>query len=133
MKAQELFEQVTADLVAAIEAGASDWQMPWRRLGAGLPAQRRRPAVPRVERAGVGDGRRRRGWTSARWATYRGWQRHGCQVRRGERGTHVVLWKPTERHEPARRRRSTRVHRVAVRSHVHRVRGGASRRRRPLS
>jgi len=40
-----------------------------------------------------------REWTSARWATYRGWQRHGGQVRKGERGTHVVLWKPTERHE----------------------------------
>lgn len=39
------------------------------------------------------------GWSSARWATYRSWQRHGAQVRKGERGTHVVLWKPTERHE----------------------------------
>ena len=37
MKAQDLFEQVAADLVAAIAAGASDWRMPWRRLGAGLP------------------------------------------------------------------------------------------------
>jgi antirestriction protein ArdC len=37
------------------------------------------------------------GWSSGRFATYRGWQRHGCQVRRGEHGTHVVLWKPIER------------------------------------
>lgn len=42
-----------------------------------------------------------RGWTSSTWATYRSWQRHGAQVRRGERGTQVVLWKPTERHEPS--------------------------------
>jgi antirestriction protein ArdC len=38
-------------------------------------------------------------WSSGVWATYRGWQRHDAQVRRGERGTHVVLWKPTERHD----------------------------------
>ena len=46
MKASELFEQVTADLVAAIEAGASNWRMPWQRLASGrLPAQRRRTAA----------------------------------------------------------------------------------------
>ena len=98
MKANELFEQVTADLVAAIEDGASGWRMPWHRLAAG--------GLPRSV-----DGRPYRGWnalvlamvaaqndwTSTRWATYRGWQRHGCQVRRGEHGTHVVLWKPIER------------------------------------
>lgn len=98
MKANELFEQVTADLVTAIEDGASGWRMPWHQLAAG--------GLPRSV-----DGRPYRGWnalvlamvaaqnewTSSRWATYRGWQRHGCQVRRGERGTHVVLWKPIER------------------------------------
>lgn len=99
MKAQDLFEQVAADLVAAIEAGADRWEMPWGRLAAGIP----RSVDDRAYRGWnalvlamvAGD----RGWTSSRWATYRGWQRHGCQVRRGERGTHVVLWKPTERHE----------------------------------
>ena len=37
MKATELFEKVTDDLVAAIEEGASGWRMPWQRLAAGLP------------------------------------------------------------------------------------------------
>ena len=100
MKAQELFEQVTADLVAAIEAGASDWQMPWRRLGAGLPRSvdgRPYRGWNALVLAMVGCDR---GWGSARWATYRGWQRHGAQVRKGERGTHVVLWKPTDQHAP---------------------------------
>ncbi len=96
MQASELFEQVTADLVAAIEAGASNWRMPWQRLAkAGVPCSI--------------DGRPYRGWNalvlaitaadrgwSSTWATYRAWQRHGGQVRRGERGTHVVLWKPID-------------------------------------
>lgn len=98
MKANELFEKVTTDLVTAIQEGASGWRMPWHRLAAG--------GLPRSS-----DGRSYRGWnalvlalvgadnewTSACWATYRGWQRQGCQVRRGEHGTHVVLWKPIER------------------------------------
>lgn len=97
MHAEDLFEKVTAELVAAIEAGAGGWQMPWRRLGAA--------GVPRSV-----DGRPYRGWNalvlgmtagnrgwSNVWGTYRSWQRHGGQVRRGEHGTQVVLWKPTER------------------------------------
>jgi antirestriction protein ArdC len=94
MRAEELFEQVTADLVAAIEAGASGWRMPWQAL----------TVAPRSV-----DGRAYRGWnalvlgmTAAEhgwcgvFATYRGWQRHGAQVRRGEKGTTVVLWKPID-------------------------------------
>jgi antirestriction protein ArdC len=98
MKASDLFEQVTADLVTAIEAGASNWRMPWQRLATG--------GVPRSV-----DGRSYRGWnalvlamtaadrgsSSSMWATYRAWQRHDGQVRRGERGTQVVLWKPIDR------------------------------------
>ena len=100
MSANDLFEKVTADLVAAIEEGASGWRMPWQQLATG--------GTPRSV-----DGRPYRGWNalvlamtsadrgwSSTWATYRGWQRHSCQVRRGERGTQVVLWKPTERNDP---------------------------------
>lgn len=100
MKAQELFEQVTADLVAAIEVGTGEWRMPWRCLGAGLPRSvdgRPYRGWNALVLAMVASDR---GWASSTWATYRSWQRHGAQVRRGERGTQVVLWKPTERREP---------------------------------
>lgn len=100
MKAEDLFEKVTADLVAAIEDGARDWRMPWHRLAAGGLARSADGRPYRGWNALVlamvaAD----RGWTSSRWATYNAWQRHGAQVLRGERGMHIVLWKPTERHE----------------------------------
>jgi antirestriction protein ArdC len=100
MRADDLFEQVTADLVAAIEAGASGWRMPWQRLAV-LP----RNVDGRPYRAWnalvLGMAAAERGWCGV-FATYRGWQRHGAQVRRGEQGTTVVLWKPLEpRHESA--------------------------------
>ena len=38
-----------------------------------------------------------REYTSGFWGTYRQWQVLGAQVRRGEKATEVVLWKPIER------------------------------------
>ncbi len=99
MKAQELFEQVTADLMAAIEAGAGEWRMPWRCLGSGLPRSVDGRSYRGWNALVLAMVATDRGWTSSTWATYRSWQRHGAQVRRGERGTQVVLWKPTERRE----------------------------------
>lgn len=101
MKAEDLFDKVTADLIAAIEEGAKDWRMPWHRLGAaGLPHSADGRAYRGWNALVLAMVAADRGWTSSTWATYNAWKRHGAQVRRGERGTQVVLWKPTERHEP---------------------------------
>jgi antirestriction protein ArdC len=101
MHANDLVEKVTADLIAAIEAGASGWRMPWHQLANGAPrsvdGHNYRGWNALVLAMTATD----RGWTSGVWGTYRGWQRHDGHVRRGERGTHVVLWKPTERHDNA--------------------------------
>jgi antirestriction protein ArdC len=94
MKAQDLFETITHQLIADIEAGAGDWQMPWRTLAdAGTPRSvdgRRYRGMNALWLALVGADR---SWTTGVWATYRAWQRHGAQVRRGEKATPVVLWK----------------------------------------
>lgn len=34
------------------------------------------------------------GFTSSVWGTYRQWQEKGCQVKKGEKSTTVVFWKP---------------------------------------
>jgi antirestriction protein ArdC len=97
MNANDLFTQITEQLITDIETGAAGtWRMPWHALAdAGTPTSI--------------DGRPYRGmnavwlpmvaashdWTSGVWATYRGWQRHNSQVRRGEKATQIVLWKPT--------------------------------------
>jgi antirestriction protein ArdC len=97
MNANDLFTQITEQLITDIETGAArTWRMPWHTLAdTGTPTSI--------------DGRPYRGmnavwlpmvaathhWTSGVWATYRGWQRHNTQVRRGEKATQIVLWKPT--------------------------------------
>lgn len=96
MKANDLFATITDQLVADIEAGAGTWHMPWHALAdAGTPTSIDRRPYRGMNAVWLPMVAATNGWTSGVWATYRGWQRHGAQVRRGERGTHVVLWKPT--------------------------------------
>lgn len=98
MRANDIIDRVTADLIAAIEAGADSWQMPWHTVATsnqptnadGRPYRGMNSWVLSLTAAD-------RGWTSNTWATYRTWQRHDAQVRRGEKATHVLLWKPTKR------------------------------------
>ena len=103
MRADDLFTEITDHLIAEIESGAAgDWRMPWHTLAdVGTPTSvdgrtyRGMNALwlPMVAAA--------QGWSSGLWATYRGWQRHGAQVRRGEKATQVVLWKPTKPADPS--------------------------------
>lgn len=97
MHANDLFETITNQLIADIESGAAgEWRMPWNTLAdAGTPTsidQRPYRGANAVWLAMVGAAR---GWTSGVFGTYKAWQRHGSQVRRGERAVQVVLWKPT--------------------------------------
>ena len=95
---RDLYQEVTDKVVAALET-AGEWHRPWTEVGLDVLAPR---SV---------DGRAYRGvnvlllWASAMehdyshglWGTYRAWAAHGAQVRKGEHGTVVTLWKPTDR------------------------------------
>lgn len=92
----DIYTRITAEIVAVIEDGAGKWRMPWHHDGS---------AITRPQN--VGSRRRYRGvnvlalWIAARafgygsgvWGTYRQFHAVGAQVRKGERGTTVVLWK----------------------------------------
>lgn len=94
----DIYTRVTNEIVAAIEAGAGDWAMPWHHDGAAV-----------TQPQNVSAGRRYRGinvlalWIAAEiggyaigiWGTYRQWLAAGGQVRKGEHGTTVVLFKET--------------------------------------
>ena len=100
----DIYQRVTDSIVAAIEAGAGKWQMPWHSGADGLA-----PVLP----VNVTTGRPYRGvntvvlWASAQeqaygsavWGTYRQWQERGAQVRKSEQASPVVFWKITERGE----------------------------------
>lgn len=92
----DVYARITNEIVAAIDNGSGLWRCPWHHDGA---------ATTRPEN--FASQRRYRGinvlilWIAAQaraygtglWGTYRQWQAAGAQVRKGERGTAVVLWK----------------------------------------
>lgn len=85
---------ITARLVAAIEAGAGEWRMPWHHGGSTL-----RPSNVLSGRAYQGINTlvlwadaSAKGYGSAVWGTYRQWQQLGCQVRKGMKAAPVVFY-----------------------------------------
>lgn len=84
-----IYERVTETLIAAIEAGAGKWEMPWHRSGFNLPYN----ALTTKPYQGMNTILL---WCTNRssneWATYNQWATLGAQVRKGEKGTACVKW-----------------------------------------
>ena len=92
----DVYSRITDQIAAAVEAGAGACRMPWHHDGQSTSrpinlASRRAYRGVNVlalwvaaDAAGYGDGQ---------WGTYRQWLATSAQVRKGERGTTVVLWK----------------------------------------
>lgn len=115
----DLYRAVTDKIVAAIEAGAGRFVMPWHVSA----------ATGRPTNALTGHGYRgvnvvalwaeavMSGYGTGWWASYRQWERLGAQVRRGQRGSIIVFYNhlntaPTEELDDARHRLVGRAFRV---------------------
>jgi antirestriction protein ArdC len=92
----DVYRRITDDIVAAIEQGAGEWQMPWHHDGSSI-ARPRNVASDKAYRGinivALRVAAHRAGYTSGIWGTYRQWAERGCQVRRGETAMTVVFWK----------------------------------------
>lgn len=95
---RDLHQQVTDKIIAAIEAGAGEWRMPWTGQHGGLPFNATTKAVYRgVNVLTLWIGATAAGYPSNEWASYLQWQEAGAQVRKGERGSMVVYYGTTIR------------------------------------
>jgi len=89
-----LYDEVTAKIIAQLEAGCFPWVQPWGRaggLGLGLP----RNALTGRAYSGVNilmlwGAVIERGWPSQGWLTFRQALEAGGNVRKGEKGTCIV-------------------------------------------
>jgi antirestriction protein ArdC len=94
----DVYEAVTNRVIAAIEEGAGQWQMPWHRSGVSRPlnALTKKPyrGVNVVALWAAADAC---GYVSGFWATYRQWRELEAQVRKGEHASLIVFWKELER------------------------------------
>jgi len=93
MTKNDVYEQVTDRIIAALEAGETvPWRKPWKAL-AGLPVNVRNGKPYRgvnVFLLGFA------GYSDPRWGTYKAITEAGGQVRKGEKGTSIILWKPVK-------------------------------------
>lgn len=98
----DVHRQVTDKIIAAIEAGPIQFEMPWHRLGGRI----KRPTNPStgnlykgVNVLALWADALAKNYSAGYWASYRQWQALGAQVRRGERGSLIVFWKQLD-HSP---------------------------------
>ena len=96
-KTTDFREEITAKIITAIENGTAPWQQPWN--GAEAPQN----GITKHQYNGINtvilsiaamnlDGEKK---NDPRWLTYRQAQSNDWYVRKGEKGTRVILWKPT--------------------------------------
>jgi antirestriction protein ArdC len=89
---RDVYREVTERILEALEAGTVPWRRPWRDFGMQRNLSSGRP-YRGVNQLLTQLTQQNRGYGSPFWLTYRGAQRAGGNVRRGERGSLVVLWK----------------------------------------
>jgi antirestriction protein ArdC len=87
-----LYDEVTARIVAELEAGRFPWVQPWdaSAFAPGLPCNAdSRRAYSGINILILWDAAMRQGFASQGWLTFRQAQQAGGQVRRGEKGTTI--------------------------------------------
>ncbi len=96
---RDVYERVTASIIAAIEAGAGTFEMPWHRSGnraKPVNAHTKKP-YRGVNIVALWASAEIHGYHSGTWATYKQWKELGAQVRKGEKASLVVFYKEIER------------------------------------
>ena len=92
----DVYNRITTEIIAAIEAGARQWRMPWHHDGAAVTRPENFSSHKRYRGVNVlalWAAAQASGYASGLWGTYRQWLAADAQVRKGERGTTVVFWK----------------------------------------
>lgn len=95
MNRNEIYSTITQRILLELERGTVPWKKPWKSSG-GRPVSLR----SRKPYRGINvlilmlEGR-----SDPRWGTYKAIAEAGGQVRRGEKGTSVILWKPAQSKE----------------------------------
>lgn len=92
-----MYEEVTASIVAELEKGAVPWIKPWKadssankNIVSGKPYRGINRLILGMRGMGAG-------FSSPYWATFKQWQERGGCVRKGEKGTKIVFFSPVEK------------------------------------
>ena len=85
---RDLATEITNKILRLMETEGSAWKSPWVGQGLHRQAGNQKPyrGINQVILATAGH--------PPFWATYKGWQELGAQVRKGEKSTPIFFWKP---------------------------------------
>lgn len=91
-----VYRTVTEKIIAAIETGASKFEMPWHSADSSVSTPIN--ALTEAQYRGINIlslwvDAMQKGYPSGSWASYRQWQKLGAQVRKGERGSTIIFYK----------------------------------------
>lgn len=86
----DVYEEVTNQIVALLEAGTRPWSPRWASGGASLPLRHEGTAYRGINILLLWSAAMARGYTNPHWMTYRQAHELGGQVRKGEKGNLVV-------------------------------------------
>jgi antirestriction protein ArdC len=93
---RDVYASVTAQIINAIENGVSNWHMPWHTSGrfafSPINVTSKKP-YRGITPVCLWAAAEAKGYESGEWGTYKQWQEHRAQVRKGEKSTTVVFWK----------------------------------------
>lgn len=108
----DIHRTITDSIIAAIEAGAGTFAMPWH--GGGAAIAKPENALTHLEYHGVNvimlwARAYQDGFRSGYWASYRQWQRLGAQVEKGEKATPIVFYKQVQTEQDDDAEPSTRL------------------------
>lgn len=87
-------EHITSQIIEAMKS-AKDFQLPWNAPGLGLPSNvYTRSSYNGINILSLWAASMNKQYSSNRWATYKQWQCMGAQVRKGQKGNPIVIYKP---------------------------------------
>ncbi len=96
---KDIYREVTDRIIAAIEDGTGDVQMPWHRAG----VAHTRPTnidtnnpYQGVNIISLWASAEINGYSNGTWGTYRQWQKRGAQVQKGQKSSLVIFYKELE-------------------------------------
>jgi antirestriction protein ArdC len=83
----DTYQEITARILTALEQGVPPWRKPWT-TSAAVNVRTERPYRGINTLLLALEGR-----SDPRWGTFRAWKECGASVRKGEKGTRILLWK----------------------------------------
>jgi antirestriction protein ArdC len=92
----DIHQHITNQIVAAIEAGAGEFRLPWHRFTGSImrpvnvASRKAYQGVNVLTLWAAGD---EAGYQAGLWGTYKQWAEAGAQVRKGEKASYVVFYK----------------------------------------